>query len=162
MYHKWYDTWFLEYWARETKFFVILDHFLPFYLGNNPKNQNFEKKWKKKINTRRYYHFTHVCHKCQSYDLWFLRYGVWWTKLVVILDHFLHLYPPNNPKNQNFEKTKKPPRDIITLHICIINDNHIMYGPWDMECERHNFLTFWTVFCPFTPPTTRKIKILKK
>ena len=24
------------------------------------------------------------------------------------------------------------------------------------------FLSFWTIFCPFTPLTTRKIKILKK
>ena len=21
-----------------------------------------------------------------------------------------------------------------------------------MECNRQNFLSFWTVFCPFTPP----------
>ena len=26
-----------------TEFFVILDHFLPFYPTNNPKNQNFQK-----------------------------------------------------------------------------------------------------------------------
>ena len=45
--------------------------------------------------------------------------------------------------------------------MCTINDNHIMYGSWDMEHEGHNFLSFWTIFCPFTPLTTRKIKILK-
>ena len=28
---------------RERQKFVILDHFLPFYSPNNPKNQNFEK-----------------------------------------------------------------------------------------------------------------------
>ena len=27
----------------------------------------------------------------------------------IILDHFLHFYPPNNPKKQNFEKMKKNP-----------------------------------------------------
>ena len=37
-----------------------------------------------------------------------------------------------------------------------------MYSSWDIECDRHNFLSFWTIFCPFTPLTTRKIKILKK
>ena len=36
--------------------------------------------------------------------------------------------PPNNPKNQNFGKMKKLPGDIITLHMCTINDNYIMYG----------------------------------
>ena len=38
------------------------------------------------------------------------------------------LLPPNNPKNQNFEKMKKTPRDIIILHMFTINDNHMMYG----------------------------------
>ena len=35
---------------------------------------------------------------------------------------------PNNPENQNFEKTKKTPGDIIILHKCTINDNDMMYG----------------------------------
>ena len=35
-------------------------------------------------------------------------------------------------------------------------------GSWDMERDRHNFLSFWTIFCPFTPLTTQKTKILKK
>ena len=46
--------------------------------------------------------------------------------------------------------------------MCSISDSHIMHGSWDMECNRPNFLSFWTVFCPFTPLTTQKIKILKK
>ena len=41
---------------------------------------------------------------------------------------FFALYPPNNPKNQNFEKMKKTPGDIIILHKCTINDNHMMHG----------------------------------
>ena len=57
---------------------------------------------------------------------------------------------------------KKVLRDIINLHMCTINDNHMMYGSWDMEHDRQNFLSFWTVFCPIVPLTTRKIKILKK
>ena len=101
-------------------------------------------------------------HKWQSYDVSFQRYGAWQTWFFVILDNFLHLYHPNNSKNQNFEKMKKPPADIITLHMCTINDNHMMHGSWVIERDQHNFLSFWTVFCPFTPLTTRKIKILKK
>ena len=31
-----------------------------------------------------------------------------------------------------------------------------------MKCDRENFLTFWTVFCPFIFLTTQKIKIWKK
>ena len=59
-------------------------------------------------------------------------------------------------------KLKKTPGDIIILHICTINDNHEMYGSSDMDHDRQHFLSFWTIFCPFTPLTTQKIKILKK
>ena len=31
-----------------------------------------------------------------------------------------------------------------------------------MKWVRQNILSFWTVFCPFTPLWTQKIKILKK
>ena len=43
LYHKWqsYDVWFLWYGSWQTDFFVLLDHFLPFYPFNNPKNHNF-------------------------------------------------------------------------------------------------------------------------
>ena len=59
-------------------------------------------------------------------------------------------------------KKKKTPRDIIILHMCTINDNHMMYGSWDMENDRHNFLSFWTIFIPLPLLKTQKIKILKQ
>ena len=66
------------------------------------------------------------------------------TKFFVILDHFLPFTPPspNNPKNQSFQKMKKTPRDIITLHMCAINENDMMYGSWDMERDGQDFLLF--------------------
>ena len=100
-------------------------------------------------------------HRQQSDDIWFLRYWARQTKFFVIFDHFLSFYPPKNQQNQNFEKMKKKPGDIIILHKCPINDNHMMYCSWDMKRNGHNSLLFWTVFCLFTPLTTRKIKILK-
>ena len=60
-----------------------------------------------------------------------------------------------------FSKLKKTPEDII-LHICTINDNHMMYGSWDIEHDRQNFLSFPTIFCPFTTLTTQKIKFEKQ
>ena len=42
-----------------------------------------------------------------------------------------------------------------------INENRMMYGSWDMKRDGQNFLSFWTVFCPFTPRTTQKSKFLK-
>ena len=73
VYHKWrsYDIWFLKYKVRQTEIFVILGHFLPFQPLDNLENQNFNIE----KNTWRYYHFTHLHHKWQSYDAWFLRYG---------------------------------------------------------------------------------------
>ena len=72
---------------------------------------------------------------------------------LVILGHVLPFYPLKNPKNQNFEKMKKnnTAEDIIILYMCTKNDNHIMYDSWDTEWDRGNFLSFWTIFCPFTP-----------
>ena len=74
VYHKWrsYDACFLRYGAWQTKFFVILDYFLPFYPRKsenyNPENQNFEKMKKK----------PKVYQKSWLYTILFLRYGMWW------------------------------------------------------------------------------------
>ena len=100
-------------------------------------------------------------HKWQSYDVWFQRYWAEQTEFFVILGHFLPFYPTNNLQNQNFEKNEKTPGDIIVLHKCTINDNHMMYDSWDMECDRQNFLSLWTVFCLFIPLTTQKSKFGK-
>ena len=68
---------------------------------------------------------------------------------------------PLDLENQHFEKIKKTSANIIILQMCTINDSYMMYGPWDKECNGQNFLSFWTIFCAFTPLTTRKIKILR-
>ena len=94
--------------------------------------------------------------QCMVSEVWSMT-----DRIFVILGRFLPFYPTNNPKNQNLEKMKKTPGDII-LQMCTINDNHMMYGSWDMEHARQKFLSFWTIFCPFTLLTTWKIKILKK
>ena len=167
VYHKWqsYDVWFLRYGVQQTEFFVILDHFLPFYPPNNPKNQNFEKMKKTPGDII-------ILHMCTINDN-HMMYGSWdidstsspahlalgkrlifsaTDRLFVTLDHSLPFYHPNNLENQNLEKTKKTPGDIIILHLCTINDNHIMYGSWDMEHDGQNFLSSSAIFCPFTPP----------
>ena len=69
----------------------------------------------------------------------------------------------NQKKNQNFEKKKKKNSgNIIILHMCSKNHNHMMCGSWGAEWDRQNFLAFWTIFCPFTPLTIHKMKIMKK
>ena len=82
----------------------------------------------------------------------------------VILGHFFPFYPSKNQENQNAIKKKKMEKvsgDVIILHMCTKNHNY-MHASWDMEYDRHNFLSFRAIFCPFTPQLTPKIKIWNK
>ena len=95
--------------------------------------------------------------------IWCMVHEIWSTtdRTFCHFRPFLHFYHPNNPKKQNFEKMKKQPGDIITFHMCNINGKHIMYRSWYIKSDGQNFLSFWTIFCPFTHLTTWKIKIWK-
>ena len=44
------------------------------------------------------------------------------------IGHLLPFYPTMEQENQNFKKMKKITGDIIILHMCTINENHMMYG----------------------------------
>ena len=80
-----------------------------------------------------------------------------------------------NPKNQNFEKMKKIAGDIIILHMCTKNHNHMRYSSWDTKWDRI-FCHFEPLFVLLTPapstrpppspplnlPTTQETKILSK
>ena len=67
VYHRWrsFDIWFLKCKVWQTEIFVILGHFLLFQPLESLENQNFSIE----KNTWRYYHFTHLHHKWQSYDV---------------------------------------------------------------------------------------------
>ena len=78
--------------------------------------------------TWRYYPFIHVYHKSRSYDIWFPRYKEQ-RPVFCHFGPFLPFDPPNNPKNQDFEKIKKKtPGDIIILHLHTRNNDHMTYG----------------------------------
>ena len=84
------------------------------------------------------------------------------TDVFVVLDHFLPFYPPKQPKKSKFWKIqKKRPGDIIILHVY---HKWQSYDLWFLryEVQQTEFLSFWTIFCHFTPLKTQKIKILKK
>ena len=70
---KSYAVWFLRYGPQQTEYFA----------------------W-------RYRHFTPVDNNWQSYDVCFLRYEARQTQFFVILGHFLHFYPTNNPRKSKF------------------------------------------------------------
>ena len=139
---------FLSFWAI----------FCPFSSLTTWRKKNF----KNETNIWKYYNFTDLHHKWQSYDVWFLRYGVHQIEFFVILHHFLPFYPlplppsPMDPKNQNFGQMNNTLEDIVMLQMYTINDSHMMYGSWDMKCNRQNFLWFWTIFLPFYPPNNTK------
>ena len=86
----------------------------------NPKNQNFEENVKKKC--WRYYHFTRVYQKPQSYEV--IRYSSWdtgWNRIFLSFwAIFCPFTPPtrNNQENQNFEKMKEASGDVIILNLC--------------------------------------------
>ena len=92
---------------------------------------------------------------CMAPEIWSV------TEFFVILGHFLPFYPTNNPKNQNFEKMKKTPGDII-LHTSIKNHDHMLYYSWDMAHDWCNlYFLFWVIFCHFTPKEPKKTKFKK-
>ena len=62
--------------------------------------------------------------------------------------------PPDN--------LKKASGDVIILTLCNKRHDHMMYAYSDMECDRHNFLSFQAIFCSFATLSTPKIKIWKK
>ena len=48
------------------------------------------------------------------------------------------------------KKMKEKPGDIIILHKCTKNHDHMLYCSWDMVCDRCNYFSLWAIFCPFT------------
>ena len=141
---------------------IIFCHFRPFFAllpHYWPRKSKFGKYVK---NTWRYFPFTHVHHKSRSYDVWFLRYKVQRTKSFVILGHFFPFDPPNNPKNQNFEKTKKSWR---YCHFTLVYHKWRSYDVWFLRYQaqqQSEFVVILGYFCLFTPLIIQKIKILKK
>ena len=45
------------------------------------------------------------------------------------------------------------------LHMCTINQDHMMYGFWDMNFNRQNFFVILGNFLPFCPNTLKNKKI---
>ena len=130
----------MRYKAQQTDFFVILGHFLPFYLTNKLKNQNFEKM---KKNSWRYYHYTFAYHECQSYDVRLLRYGVQQAKSFLILDHFLPFYLKIKILKKNLRRYHQ-----LTLVYQTWQSDDVWFVRYKVQWTE--FL--WTIFCIFASP----------
>ena len=118
-----YDVWFLRYGEWQTQF-------LSFYA--------------------RGYHFLHVCTTNDDH----IRYGYWDMKCdrQNLLSFWAIFYPFTLLTTWKIKskKKKKTPGDIIILHLCKTNDDHMMYDSWDMVHDRHFFLILDN-FLPFYP-----------
>ena len=72
--------------------------------------------------------------------IWSTVFEIWvWLTKIGNYGHFLTFnpfMPLKNPKSQNFEKMKENAGDVITLHKCTRNHNHMRCGSWDMEWDR--------------------------
>ena len=142
------------------------DNFLPFWTifallpPNNPENQNFEKM-KKMPGDIIILHLCTINDNHMMYHSWDMECDR--QKFLPFCTVFA-LLPANNPENEDFAKMKKMPGDIIILHLCTINNNHMMYHSWDMECDRQNFLPFCTVFALLPPnnPENQNFEKMKK
>ena len=148
----------LRYRVRQTKVFVTLSHFLLFYLPNNLENQNFENLKKTPGWQKPQPHITHLWQKPQSYE-------VRLDKSFCHFEPFFAILPTSQPGKSKFRKNKKIKKtsgDVIVLHMCTKNKNHVTYASWDMKLDRQNFLSIWNIFCCFAPLTIWKTKIFKK
>ena len=97
--------------------------------------------------------------KLQSHDVWFLGYRVRQTKIFAILGQFLPFYL-SPPISKFWRKFKKCLEISFYTYTCTINEVHMIHGSWNVRCNRQTFSTFGPFFCPFSPLTNWKIKIL--
>ena len=85
-------------------------------------------------------------------------YGSWYIKHV--RQNFLSFWAISS--KSKFWKNEKSSRKCFHLHKCTINDNHMIYGSWDINCNRQIFLVIFGFFCPFTPQKWKYHKLKKK
>ena len=150
-----YGSWDMEHNRLD---FLSFWTFLPFY----PITWKIKilNKWK---NTWRYYHFTLSTIKdnprCMVSEIWsmtdriFCHFGLCFALLLPL---------PNRSKNQNFEKMNKSPEDIIILHRCTKNHDHMLQCSWDTCTMDVTFIFYFGLFFTFLFPKPKKSKFLKK
>ena len=143
-----YGSWDME--CDKTVFFVILDH--PFTYLTTQKIKIL-KKWKL---TAWDIIILHMCtingnHICTVPEIW--------SVTDRIFSHFgpffalLHSSPLQQPLTAwNMKKSKKWKNcleiwDIVILHKCTKNHDHMLHCSWDMTHDGHNFyFSFWAIF----------------
>ena len=136
----------LKIWSATDR---IFSRFGPFYVlpSKQPRKSTF---WKNEKHAWRYYHFTQVYHKWQSYDLWFLRCEAQQTKFFVIWAIFCPFTPVTAWKIKILKKWNER-LEILSFYTSVSKIRIMLYCSWDMARDKCNcYFSVWT-FCPFTP-----------
>ena len=92
-----------------------------------------------------------------------MMYGSWYMKhdRQNFLSFWAIFYPFIflQSRKSKFWKNEKSSRRYYHLHNCTINDNHMLYGSWDINCNRQIFFVIFGHFLPFYPPNSPKNEI---
>ena len=131
------DCWDIRRNRQKFSSFWVL--FCPFIPLTNQKIKIL-KKWK--TNSWIYYHFTFVYHEWQSYNVWFLRYGVQQAKSFLILDHVLSFY-------WKIKILKKKPWRYHQL--TLVSHKWQSYDVWFLRYKLEQTEFFVDYFLPFQP-----------
>ena len=135
--HMRYSSW-------DMKWDIIFSHFRPFFVllpDYWPRKLKFGKRCRKHVEILSFYTCVLLIKAIGMYDVWFLRYEVQQMerfchcgKLFALLS--LPPPPPSSPQTTHkikiWEKMKKTPWDIIILHNCTKNHDHMLYCSWDI------------------------------
>ena len=105
-----------EIWSATVRFFfVILGNFLPYYLPNNPENQNFEKM-KKHLEISFYTSVPKIIIICHTVpEIWHVMDVIF----IVILGYFLPFYSSKKTPKSKFLKNKKKHLEISSFSTCV-------------------------------------------
>ena len=102
---------------------------------------NFEKNEKirilKKMKKNAGDIILHMCTKNHNH----MRYSSWDIAWDRIFCHFLPFYLLKTKKNKILKKWKKH-LEVSSFSTCATKNKIMMYANSDMECDRHNFLSF--------------------
>ena len=135
---------------------IIFCGYFGLFFALLPRQPRKSKFWKNEKCFWRYYHFRHKYHKNHvMYDFWDMEcnrqssshFGTFFFPFTPLppLIQKIKILKKWRKKNQNLT-------DFIILHKLTKNYNHIIYGSWDMNCNRQIFFVILGHFLPFYPP----------
>ena len=163
-YHYFTPMYQKSWWWYDRQKLVIMGHFKPFYpiVPVLPllKTQKMRilKKWKNLLEIPSFYKSV-----SKTMIIWDMVPEIWSGTDILFchFEPFFALLPTKQPWKPKFWKDEKSTWRYH--HFTQVYHKWKSYEVWFLRYEaRQKFLSFAAIFCPFTPLTTPKIKLLKK